>query len=208
VQTSFEPIDRLKAQGARVLVYAGGFDATKNVLFLLETMRALRSTTAVLCLAGDPGRSLAALRQASPEHGRTVFLGRLADEDLAAAYRSADLFVSASLYEGFGLPALEAMACGCPVVALTAGTVPEVLEGAALGVVEKDPDAFASAVRSVLEDASLRASLAAKGLARAAELSWRRTALATSALYHELAGKPASSGHERSAGAIHAAFPG
>src|SRR5262249_23747766 len=144
----------------------------------------------VLCLAGDPAGAHDTLLQVARRRGvegRVIFLGRLSDEDLAAAYRAADVFVSASCYEGFGLPALEAMACGCPVAALSTAAVPEVLKEAALVLEEEDPSELAVAVERLLRGAGLRADLVAKGLARAANLTWERTASRTHALYRALA---------------------
>lgn len=196
--SAFAPIERLKASGARVLVYAGGFDATKNVGFLVDALDCMNPARVRLAIVGDPGRARAALERERPRHGTSygsgdplaregiVFLGRLSDRDLSAAYRSANLFVSASLYEGFGLPALEAMACGCPVVALSSSAVREVLEGAAVQVEERDAEAFAAAVLDLLDDERRRSDLIARGLRRAASLPWDRTAASTHALYHEL----------------------
>jgi len=183
------PLDRLRRKGRRVLLYAGGFDTSKNVPFLIDALGALNEPDAVLCMAGDPGPELAGLRARAVERGlgeQVHFLGRLSDDELAASYRRADLFVSASLYEGFGLPALEAMACGCPVVALSCGTVPEVLEGAAIGIEGTDAVRFAEAVREVLGDAALRKSLVHRGSERARLLSWQRAAQQTMDLYREL----------------------
>lgn len=191
----FAPFAPLRAAGAPVLIYTGGFNTTKNVVFLIEALAAMGSPVPeapppVLCLVGDPGDAREALATAARRAGveqRVVFLGRLSDEDLAAAYRAADVFVSASSYEGFGLPALEAMACGCPVAALETAAVDEVLKGAALTVEEDDPSELAVAVERLLRGAGLRAELVAKGLARAADLTWARTAERTHALYRRLA---------------------
>jgi glycosyltransferase involved in cell wall biosynthesis len=191
---SFGPFAPLRAAGSPVLVYAGGFNTNKNAALLIESLAAMEvgagEAAPVLCLAGEPGPAretlLAAARRAGVET-RLVFLGRLSDEDLAAAYRAADVFVSASRYEGFGLPALEAMACGCPVAALATAAVPEVLENAALVVDEEDPSELAIAVLRVLRGAGLRADLVARGLARAKNLSWSRAAARTHALYRALA---------------------
>ena len=184
--------ERSKASAPPTLVYNGGFDATKNVPFLIDALAELGPKAgARLCLVGEPGAARAALQERAERRGvapRVVFLGRLDDAELARLYARADVFVSASRAEGFGLPPLEAMACGCPVVALTSGAVPEVLEGAALGVDGLDPVRFAEAVRSVLEDRDLARRLASQGRARAESLTWERTARATYALYREMAG--------------------
>ena len=120
--------------GAPVLVYVGGFDPSKNVPLLFEMLARLSDRRVRLAIAGDPGASRATLVDAALRAGigeRIEWLGRLGEEELAAVYRRADLFVTASRHEGFGLPALEAMASGCPVVALRSGPVPEVLEARA-----------------------------------------------------------------------------
>jgi glycosyltransferase involved in cell wall biosynthesis len=199
-RASFRPFQPMREAGAAVLIYAGGFNTNKNVLFLIDALREMGDPAGggappVLCVVGDPGDARVTLLQAARRagvDGRLVFLGRLSDEDLAAAYRAADVFVSASRYEGFGLPALEAMASGCPVVALSTAAVPEVLEDASLEIEEEDPSEFAVAVERVLRGAGLRADLVVKGRARAAALTWERTARETHALYHEIEGLAAS----------------
>jgi glycosyltransferase involved in cell wall biosynthesis len=189
----FRPFAPWREAGAPVLIYAGGFNPTKNVAFLIEALAAMGSigkeAAPVLCLAGEPGAARETLRATARRagvEGRLVFLGRLSDVDLAAAYRASDVFVSASRYEGFGLPALEAMACGCPVAALSTAAVPEVLADASLEVEEDDPAELAVAALRLLRGEGLRADLAAKGLERAADLSWERAGAATHRLYRSL----------------------
>ena len=99
--------------------------------------------------------------------------------DLPALYAGARALVFPSLDEGFGLPVVEAFACGTPVLASTAGALPETAGGAALLVDPEDVDAIADGVRRLLEDGALRADLAARGRARAASLTWEACARAT-----------------------------
>jgi glycosyltransferase involved in cell wall biosynthesis len=111
------------------------------------------------------------------------FVGHLPEDDLAAVYNMADLFVFPSLYEGFGLPPLEAMACGLPVVASSAPALAEVLNGAALLVDPSDVNALAEASAKALGDRRLRSRLRRQGLERASQFSWQRTARGTVAAY-------------------------
>jgi glycosyltransferase involved in cell wall biosynthesis len=117
------------------------------------------------------------------------FLDYVPAEDLVALYNMADLFVFPSLYEGFGLPPLEAMACGLPVVASTAPALREVLDGAALLVHPLDVTALAEAMAAALGDEPLRSHLREAGLQRAALFSWERTARETAAVYREAASR-------------------
>ena len=111
------------------------------------------------------------------------FLGYVPPADLPALYSAADLFVFPSLYEGFGLPALEALACGTPVVTSSVSALPEVVGDAALQVDPLDVEALAEAMERLLRDDGLRADLRERGLRRAEEFSWERTARQTLAVY-------------------------
>jgi glycosyltransferase involved in cell wall biosynthesis len=118
-----------------------------------------------------------------------VFTEGVADEELPAYYSAATCFVLPSLAEGFGLPPLEAMACGCPTIVSAAGALPEVAADAALVVQAGDADSLRAALERVLDDAGLRADLRERGLARAAHYSWDRTAAETVQAYEELLGE-------------------
>jgi glycosyltransferase involved in cell wall biosynthesis len=116
---------------------------------------------------------------------RIIFAGRVADEDLASLYSGAVAFVYPSLYEGFGLPPLEAMQCGVPVVTSDTSSLPEVVGDAGLLVNPRDEDALSGAMWRLYSDRYFRADLAAKALAHAELFSWDRCVEETVATYHD-----------------------
>jgi glycosyltransferase involved in cell wall biosynthesis len=120
--------------------------------------------------------------------GRVRMTGFVADDDLPHWYGGADLFAFASLYEGFGLPVVEAMACGVPVVTSNVSSLPEVAGDAAVLVDPADVDAIADGLRRVLTDTDLARRLRHSGLKRAARFTWEQTAARTVAVYREVAG--------------------
>ncbi len=113
------------------------------------------------------------------------FLGSLGEEDLALLYSHAGVFVLPSLYEGFGLPVLEAMACGAPVVCSNAGPLPEVAGDAAVLLKPEDPIAWAVALRDVLTNPRTADELRRRGFNRAREYDWEQTAIQTREVYRE-----------------------
>lgn len=116
-----------------------------------------------------------------------IFLGRVSTEELLWLYNAAQAVIAPSFYEGFGLPPLEAMACGTPVVVSNVSAMPEIIADAGLTVGPEDVNALAVAMWRLLDDSDLRASLIEKGLKRAAWFSWDKAARETLALYHSLA---------------------
>jgi alpha-1,3-rhamnosyl/mannosyltransferase len=169
-------------------LFVGTREPRKNLVRLVEAFGraaqgALREYT--LVLAGQPAWGEAALRQALARLAsgvRVLLLGYVAREDLPALYGAATAFLFPSLVEGFGIPPLEAMASGCPVLTSTAPALPEVVGDAALTVAPTDVEALADGIRRLGEDAALRAHLRARGLRRAKEFSWDRTAAETLAV--------------------------
>ena len=118
---------------------------------------------------------------------RVHFIGPIADDDLPALYSGADLFVTASLYEGFGLPVLEAMACGTPVACSRAASLPEVVGDAGLLFDPLDIDAIAQTIKRLLTDRALHDQFGRAGLARAAQFTWARVATQTLEVYRAVA---------------------
>jgi glycosyltransferase involved in cell wall biosynthesis len=168
--------------GEYYALYVGNFMPHKNLPRLLRAWsalpEALRSSHR-LVLAGGALAGRAALRALADSLGLgdcVVFPGLVADADLPALYGGAAALVQPSLEEGFGLPALEAMACGTPVVASRRGALPEVVGDAGVLVDPEDERALASALARVLGSAGERRALAGRGLARAASFTAERTA--------------------------------
>lgn len=179
------------------LLYVGGINARKNIDRLFAAYARLREHLPGLTLVIGGKRQWqtdaidAALQRLDLGH-HVHFTGYVADADLPALYSAAEVFVFPSLYEGFGLPPLEAMACGTPVVTSNVSALPEVVGDAALTVDPFDTDALAAAIKRVITDAALCADLRRRGSERAAGFSWERTARATLAIYEHVLGDDSS----------------
>ena len=167
------------------MLYMGINKPHKNLVFLLEVFSEL-DTKVKLVLAGkeDPRYPEARQKAERLNLGESVvFLGEVADNDLPMLYSGAELFVFPSLHEGFGLPVLEAIACGTPVVCSNTSSLPEIVADAALTLDPLDREAWAVALMEVLEREALRAEMREKGLKRAAAFSWEETARRTWEVY-------------------------
>jgi glycosyltransferase involved in cell wall biosynthesis len=181
------PSGSLEPPPGPYLLAAGDLRPKKNLDVLIEAFGKLRRRGLPhrLILAGaDKGQSatLAGLAGEYP----VEFPGFVSDAELDALLRGADAIVVPSVYEGFGLIVLDAMARGCPVLVARAGALPETGGDAALQFEPYDVDELAVTLELVLDDPAERARLAAAGRARAAEFSWERTARETIAVYEEL----------------------
>jgi glycosyltransferase involved in cell wall biosynthesis len=190
------------------LLYLGGFDQRKNVPTLLKAFAQLakdsriRDSRVSLVVAGrlpDYGLDLAIQAKRSgffpdprpivQELGieeRVIFTGWVPEEDKPALYSEARALVFPSLYEGFGLPPLEALACGTPVIAFNRGSLPEIVGDGGLLLEPGDVEGLAAAMEKLLNDDTLWGDLREKGLAQAARFSWEKTARETLAVYQEV----------------------
>ncbi len=183
--------------GAYVLS-VGSLEPGKNRARLFRAMRRLRDSgvDVPLLVAGQRAWKYEAELALVDQLGMTdriIFPGYVADADLPALYSAATAFAFPSLYEGFGLPVLEAMACGTPVLTSNISATAEVAGVAAILVDPASVDAIADGLRRLLTEPDLRADLRERGFARAAEFSWRRAADKTHAVYAQvLAGAPRS----------------
>ena len=176
----------------RFVYYVGGLDARKNLPTLLCAWARLRQSGGPGARLAIAGRALGSDTRLFPDLNRMIAELGIQDsvarldvplDDNPVLYNAAAAFAFPSRYEGFGLPPLEAMACGTPVVASNASSMPEVLGDAALGVAPDDVPGWATALWRLLGDAALGADLRRRGLARAAQFSYQRVAQATIDVY-------------------------
>ena len=170
----------------------GRINARKNISTLINAFLELKKTRGLshqLVIVGNrdylPPESQKAIDAAGQNNG-IVFIQGLRDEDLPVLYNLADVFAYPSFYEGFGLPCLEAMACGCLVVASNTSSIPEVVGKAGLLV---DPNSTADlviALERAVNDPELRTRLRAEGLDQAQKFNWNKTAMDTLRVFNEL----------------------
>jgi glycosyltransferase involved in cell wall biosynthesis len=184
------PLDRL-------LVFVGGFSPHKNLSRLLDafTTLAAKHSNLRLVLVGDYEtdafyscyEQIRARASQPPLDGRVVFTGYLPDDELTGLLNLAQVLVLPSLLEGFGLPAIEAAACGLPVVATKASPLPELLGAGGLYIEPNDTAALTEAIERVLTDPALARNMREQGLRAAAALSWKRAAAELLAVFDQVA---------------------
>ena len=178
----------------RMILFLGTLEPRKNVLAVIEAYALLRQCPSFahgLVIAGGKGWYYEEIYTRVEQLGlrdAVIFPGYVPDAELPIWYNAADLFVYPSLYEGFGLPPLEAMACGTPVIVSNVSSLPEVVGEAGLAVPPQDTQALADAIQTLLDDPERRQALREAGLARARQYSWKSTALQTSQLYQRILG--------------------
>ncbi len=179
------------------ILNVGDLQPRKNQIGLIRAfaklVRAYPRLKHTLALVGKDTWFAGRVREAARQSGvadRIRFFGFVSDDDLLRLYHACDLFVFPSFYEGFGLPALEAMACGRAVVCSSASALPEVVDGAAILADPYSADELARAMADLLLDSELRTRMERLGLRRAALFSWRSTAQRTLEVYQEVAERP------------------
>ena len=202
VDSRFVPVDadrkRLAEQyglNADYILYLGTIGHQKNVVTLINAFAEISGEfpNLLLALAGGEGKGIEQIRRTIGQYklaNRVRFVGRIPTleegDDLVHLYSGAKLFATASLYEGFGLPPLEAMACGTPVISSNAASLPEVVEQAGILVPPLDANGFAKAFRRILTDEKYAAILSKKGLQRASRFSVERMGRAYIELFRTL----------------------
>jgi glycosyltransferase involved in cell wall biosynthesis len=202
VEERFQPLDDAQVTAFRTerqlpnefILYLGTMEPRKNVGRLIQAYELLRSqgvTAAPLLLAGGTGwgeEALFAAIEKSPFTHDIRYVGYIPEGQMPLWYNSAAVFVYPSEYEGFGLPPLEALACGTPVVASNTSSLPEVVGDAGILVDPKEPEAIAIGIQRVLNDADLRSELSHRAREQASRFSWQRMAMETLNTYREVSG--------------------
>jgi len=149
----------------------------------------LPESKAHLVLVGPRGWGTGPIKAAFERSGlgnRTTFFGAASEEELVLLYNAAWAFAFPSTYEGFGLPVLEAMASGCPVITTRAGSLEEVADSAAYFVDPNDVDSIKKGIEEVMSDVDLRSALSKKGLSQAKKFSWEKVAKETMSVYEKI----------------------
>lgn len=188
-EAPLEALRRRYSLGKEFILGIGSADPRKNMVGLVSAYAKLPSeqrSQYQLCIVWTHSFLQGGLLNLVDQlgvHGRVRFLEGVSDEELALLYNAATLFVFPSHYEGFGLPPLEAMACGTPVVAADNSSIPEVVGDAGLLVDSTDFDALATAIERALANAVLRAELSRKGSERAKQFCWERFGKETLKVY-------------------------
>ncbi len=189
----FRRLDADAKEPARLIVVANSSDRKKGVVYLLRALQLLREEMDVKLTIVDRGAPdneyTPALVTRYGLDSSVSFTGRLSVEELARHYARAEVSVVPSLYEGFSIPAAEAMACGVPVVATTAGALPEVVENGRSGILvpPRDANALAQAIRRLLKDESLRQAMGAEGRKKVENnFTWEKAARKTLEIYQEV----------------------
>lgn len=185
------PIKKKYSLNFPFILYVGNLSKHKNIPQLIKAFYNIRKLDCnhKLVIAGKKKwkyKEIFDLIDKLDLHDEVIFTGYVSDKDLPALYNLADLFVYPSIYEGFGLPPLEAMACGCPVITSNTSSLPEVVGDAGIMVDPYDVDELSTAIFKVLSNDVVRKDLVIKGLDRVKMFSWEKCAKDTINVYYEV----------------------
>jgi glycosyltransferase involved in cell wall biosynthesis len=184
---SVEAFRREKGLPERFWFFLGTLEPRKNLITLIEAYAALPPSERLpLVLAGGKGwdyEDVFAAVERYNLHTEVKFPGYIPPQDMVLWYNSAEVFIYPSVFEGFGLPVLEAMACGTPVIVSDASSLPEVVGGAGMKLPPRDTAAWTEALRRAYHDAAWREDASSRGLTEAARYRWDETARVTIASY-------------------------
>jgi glycosyltransferase involved in cell wall biosynthesis len=187
-------VGRKYALPQHYVLYVGSNKPHKNLVRLVQAFGEARVPSVSLVIAGHWDARYPEAKQAAAQAGwqdRVKFIGPVAEADLPAMYTGARLFVFPSLYEGFGLPVLEAMACGAPVICSNSSSLPEVIGEAHASFDPLNTAAMAAVIQEVLGSPAMREELSRQGLQRAAQFSWTQTAQRTATVYQDVLARAA-----------------
>jgi glycosyltransferase involved in cell wall biosynthesis len=200
VKTIFKAVENLKDKSeflkehgicGKFIFFLGRIDARKNIFALIKAFMSLKQQKQIpyqLVIAGKKDfltKSMQKEIDMSNYKKDIIFAGYLSEETLPIFYNFAEVFVYPSLYEGFGLPCLEAMACGCPVISSNCSSIPEVVGDAGILTDPCDVDKLASAIYKVVSNRELKLKMKKKGLQQAEKFKWENTARETLEIYKE-----------------------
>jgi glycosyltransferase involved in cell wall biosynthesis len=174
-------------------IFVGSINKRKNVPLLIKAFaqaRAAAKSDTLFAIAGRVGFGGEDIRSVIEKSGAADsirLLGYVPDDDIAPLYSGARGLIFATLYEGFGIPAIEAFACGCPVIGATTGSLPEIIGDSGLLAVPRSIDSIAIQIQKLMTDEVLRARCIESGLQRAKDFSWDKAAQQCLDIYRELA---------------------
>jgi glycosyltransferase involved in cell wall biosynthesis len=184
-----EAFKRIKRLPDSFLLFVGNFKPYKNIHLIISALEKLKKTNMLkqkFVMAGRKDRFFSSIYKELQDKNlldNVVFLDYVSDDELPLLMKGADIFIFPSLYEGFGLPALEAMSLGVPTIVSNASSLPEVVSDGAIIVDPKDPQDLAQAITRLLKDENLRKKLSQKGIERSQTFSWKKAAEETFDLY-------------------------
>jgi glycosyltransferase involved in cell wall biosynthesis len=199
---NFKPLPKTDSQKSqlkrygiarRYILNVGTIEPRKNIPLLIEAfggyIKESKQNSLLLVIAGKKGWDYQRCLQKVKEVGledNVIFCNYVADNDLPLLYNFAEVFICPSFYEGFGLPVLEAMCCGAPVICSNRSSLPEVAADAACYIEPDSIDSIKSAIKRLMEDNTLREDLSKKALERSKKFSWTETANKTLDIYREI----------------------